>query len=242
MNRIAVIRGISILAMKNQREFVDFLMNQNEVKKGKLIAINAEKVILADEDGKIQQLLREAEYKYADGISVVCSIKKKYSRLQDVERIAGADLWEALMQRAGELNIPVFLVGSKAETLTETKSKLIRQWKVNVVGEHDGYFSLEQEEYVIQQIKRTGARFVTVAMGSPKQEKFMQSAQKVYSEALYMGVGGTYDVFVGKVKRAPAIWRNAGLEWLYRLLHQPSRWNRQRRLLKYVYYYVTKQL
>ncbi|WP_373819448.1 lipopolysaccharide N-acetylmannosaminouronosyltransferase [Glaesserella sp.] len=242
MTNYAIIRGIDILVMPNQAEFVNFLLDAHSLKKGKLIAINAEKVILCEEDSEMAQLLAQSEYKYADGISVVLSIKKKYPQYQYIERIAGADLWEGLMQRAGELQIPVFLVGSKVETLKETEEKLKKQWQVNIVGTHDGYFSSEQESALIQQITQSQAKLVTVAMGSPKQEKFIQKAQKQYPDALYMGVGGTYDVFVGRVKRAPKIWRNFGLEWLYRLISQPTRWKRQLRLIKYAYYYVTKQL
>ncbi|SQE30088.1 Putative N-acetylmannosaminyltransferase [Mannheimia haemolytica] len=175
-----------------------------------------------------------------DGISVVQSIRKKYPNYK-IERIAGADLWETLMQRAGALNVPVFLVGSSADTLTKVEAKLA-QWKVNIVGRQNGYFKAEQEQDVIEQIKASGAKFISVAMGTPKQELFIQQLQQQYPQALYMGVGGTYDVFAGKVKRAPKIWQNLGLEWLYRLLKQPTRWQRQLNLLKYAYYYLTNQL
>ncbi|MGQ7146924.1 WecB/TagA/CpsF family glycosyltransferase, partial [Escherichia sp. SS-MK2] len=87
----------------------------------------------------------------------------------------------------------------------------------------------------------SGAQIVTVAMGSPKQEIFMRDCRLVHPDALYMGVGGTYDVFTGHVKRAPKIWQTLGLEWLYRLLSQPSRIKRQLRLLRYLRcaFYVT---
>lgn len=235
------IRGIEILAVKNEATFVDFLMNEQEIKQGKLIAINAEKVITSESDPAMQKLLSQAEYKYADGISIVRSITKKYPQYQGIERVAGADLWQALMQRAGQLRVPVFLVGSKAETLADVKRKLA-EWNVNIVGEQDGYFPEDQADTLIEKIAESGAKFVTVAMGSPKQEKFMLKAQQYYPQALYMGVGGTYDVFTGRVKRAPKGWQKLGLEWLYRLLSQPTRWRRQLNLLKFAYYYLTNKL
>lgn len=235
------IRGIELLAARNQAEFVDYLMNETAIKQGKLIAINAEKVIIAEKQPEIAQLLAQSEFKYADGISIVLSIKKKYPEFGGIERIAGADLWEALMQRAGTLGAKVFLVGAKEETLNEVVQKLA-PWNVEVVGMQNGYFSADDEDVLIERIKQSGAKFVSVAMGSPKQEKFMRKAQQVYPECLYMGVGGTYDVFTGRVKRAPKIWQKLGLEWLYRLLSQPTRWRRQLNLLRYAYYYWTKQL
>lgn len=235
------IRGIELLAARNQAEFVDYLMNETTVKHGKLIAINAEKVIIAEKQSEIAQLLAESEFKYADGISIVLSIKKKYPQIDSIERIAGADLWEALMQRAGFLGTKVFLVGAKEETLHKVVQKLAH-WNVEVVGTQNGYFGVDDEDVLIERIRQSGAKFVSVAMGSPKQEKFMRKAQQAYPECLYMGVGGTYDVFTGRVKRAPKIWQKLGLEWLYRLLSQPTRWRRQLNLLRYAYYYWTKQL
>lgn len=235
------IRGIEILAIKNKNEFVHFLMNEKEIKTGKLVAVNAEKVVAAEKQSEVRSLLQAAEYKYADGISIVFSIRKKFPRFTDLERIAGADLWEALMQEAGKLGVPVFLVGGEEQTVMEVKNKLV-PWKVDVVGIQNGYFSLKEEEAIVERIKLSGAKLITVAMGTPKQEQFMQRAQQQYPEALYMGVGGTYDVFTGRVKRAPKSWQNMHLEWLYRLLSQPTRWRRQLNLIRYFYYYLTNKL
>lgn len=233
------IRGVELLAARDQTALVDFLMTENELKTGMLVAINAEKMVLAEEDPELAKLLAEADYKYADGISIVKSILRKYPQYRPLARIAGADLWEGLMQRAGKIGVPVFLLGATPDVLAQTAEKLA-QWQVNIVGSQDGYFADEQA--VISQIQQSGAKFVSVALGSPKQERFMQKVKQAHPNCLYMGVGGTYDVFVGKVKRAPVVWQNWGLEWLYRLLKQPTRWRRQVRLFKYAWYYATKRL
>lgn len=235
------IKGIKLLAARNQAELLDFILNEKGTRCGKLVAINAEKVVLSTEQPDLAALLAESEFCYADGISVVYAIRRKYPQVAKLERIAGADLWLALMERAAKLGIPVFLVGAQAVTLAETFAKL-QAMGVKVVGAQDGYFSKDEEIAIFEQIKQSGAKIVTVALGSPKQERFMQQAQRYYPDALYMGVGGTYDVFTGRVKRAPPCWRKAGLEWLYRLLKQPTRWQRQVRLLKYAYFYWRKQL
>ncbi|KFC00931.1 putative UDP-N-acetyl-D-mannosaminuronic acid transferase [Trabulsiella guamensis ATCC 49490] len=156
--------------------------------------------------------------------------------------MAGADLWEALMARAGAEGTPVFLVGGKPDVLAQTDDKLRQQWNVNIVGSQDGYFPPEQRQALFERIRDSGAAIITVAMGSPKQEIFMRDCRQVYPGALYMGVGGTYDVFTGHVKRAPKVWQNLGLEWLYRLLSQPSRIKRQLKLLRYLRWHYTGQL
>lgn len=233
-----LIRGIQLQAVKNRETFANFLINEEGIQKGRLAAINAEKVILSEKDSALRHFIDTAEFNYADGISIIYSIRKKYQNA-DVERVAGADLWVSLMQKASEHRIPVFLIGSLPETLSEVEEKLTK-WNVPIVGSHHGYF--KEEGGLIAEIQKSGAKLITVAMGSPKQELFIQKAYQQYPDALYMGVGGTYDVFIGKVKRAPKCWQNLGLEWLYRLLKQPTRWQRQVNLLRYAYYHLTNQL
>lgn len=235
------IRGVELLAVKNREMFADFLMNEQGIRTGKLVAINAEKIINSEKNAALRAVLEQAEYKYADGISIVYSIKKKYPQYHDIERVAGADLWETLMQKAAKLGVPVFLVGGTTEVLAKTATKLTA-CNVPIVGRQDGYFSQAEQASVIERIRQSGAKLVSVAMGTPKQEQFMQAVQQAYPECLLMGVGGTYDVFVGKVQRAPKIWQKLGLEWLFRLLQQPTRWQRQLNLIKYASYYWRNQL
>ncbi|PHM74843.1 lipopolysaccharide N-acetylmannosaminouronosyltransferase [Xenorhabdus kozodoii] len=235
------IRGLNIWGFRNMSHFLDHLFLEGRVKTGTLVAINAEKVLTAEKDNALNMLLDEAEYLYADGISIVRAIRRKYPDA-NVSRIAGADLWEALMERAGREGTPVFLVGGKPDILAQTKRKLRSQWNVNIVGSQDGYFTPETRDEVFGQIHACGAEIITVAMGSPRQEIFMRDCRKIHPDALYMGVGGTYDAFTGHVKRAPKVWQNLGLEWLYRLLSQPSRIRRQLKLLRFLGYYYGGKL
>lgn len=235
------IRGITLHGFASMAQCVDYLFPGGKIRRGTLVAINAEKVLTAEENPEVRQLIQAAEIKYADGISIVRGIRKKYPQAQ-VARVAGADLWEALMARAGQQGTPVFLVGGTPQVLEATVAKLRRQWQVNIVGAQHGFFSAEERAALFTRIADSGAQIVTVAMGSPRQELLMRDCKAVWPQALYMGVGGTYDVFTGQVKRAPAIWQRFGLEWLYRLLCQPSRIKRQLRLLKYLQYYYRGQL
>lgn len=236
-----IIRGIELWGFRNMDQFSDYLIAEGAVKTGTLVAINAEKVLATERDAQLRSLIKEADYKYADGVSIVASIRHKYPDAQ-VERLPGADLWEALMQRAGQLGTPVFLIGGQQSVLSQTEDKLRRQWNVNIVGSQNGYFIPAERDALFERIKASGAKVITVAMGSPRQEILMRDCRKVYPDALYMGVGGTYDVFIGAVKRAPKGWQKLGLEWLYRLINQPSRLPRQLKLLKFVFYYYTRRL
>lgn len=235
------IRGIPLHGFRDMADAVGYLFADGDVKTGTLVAINAEKVLTAERDKALWDLIAEAEYKYADGISIVRAIRRKYPQA-DVARVAGADLWEALMQKAGQQGTPVFLLGGKPDVLRQTEAKLHRQWNVNVVGSQDGYFSPADRDDLFERVRASGAKFITVAMGSPRQEMLMRDCRRYYPQALYMGVGGTYDVFTGRVKRAPLAWQRMGLEWLYRLLMQPSRITRQIKLLRFLAYYYSGRL
>ncbi len=235
------LRGLKLIGWRDMQHALDYLCASDGMRTGTLVAINAEKMLTIEDNAQVRDLIEAAEFKYADGISVVRSLRKKYPDA-DISRVAGADLWEALMARAGADGTPVFLIGGKPEILAQTEQKLRDQWQVNIVGSQDGYFSADQQQALFARIRDSGAKIVTVAMGSPRQEILMRDCRQVYPDALYMGVGGTYDVFTGHVKRAPKVWQNLGLEWLYRLLSQPSRITRQLRLLRYLGWHYSGRL
>ncbi|WP_370974376.1 lipopolysaccharide N-acetylmannosaminouronosyltransferase [Enterobacter wuhouensis] len=235
------LRGLQLIGWRDMQHALDFLFADGQMKSGTLVAINAEKMLAVEDNAEVKSLIEAAEFKYADGISVVRSIRKKFPGA-NVSRVAGADLWEQLMARAGTEGTPVFLIGGKPEVLAQTEQKLRRQWNVNIVGSQDGYFKPEDRQALFERVRDSAAKIVTVAMGSPRQEILMRDCRLVCPDALYMGVGGTYDVFTGHVKRAPKFWQKLGLEWLYRLLSQPTRIKRQIRLLRYLAWHYTGKM
>ena len=236
-----LLRGLQLIGWRDMQHALDYLYADGEIRTGTLVAINAEKMLAVEDSPEVRALIEAAEFKYADGISVVRSLRKKYPQAQ-VSRVAGADLWEALMARAGAQGTPVFLIGGKPEVLAQTEQQLRQRWNVNIVGSQDGYFAADQRQALFERIRDSGAKIVTVAMGSPRQEILMRDCRDVYPQALYMGVGGTYDVFTGHVQRAPKFWQDLGLEWFYRLVSQPSRIKRQARLLRYLRWHYTDKL
>ncbi len=224
---------IHVSAFADMAHLLSYILpSEGKVFAGSAIAINPEKVLSAMENPAILAVIQQANIRYADGIGVVKVMRRRLAR--KVARIPGCELWQQLMARAASQQVPVYLVGAKPEVLAQTQAKLLAQG-VNVVGATDGYF--KDEAALIAAIKHSGARIVSVAMGSPKQELLIQRIQLQHPDCFYMGVGGTYDVFTGNVKRAPALWCRLNLEWAYRLLLQPSRIGRQLRLLRYLWWY-----
>jgi UDP-N-acetyl-D-mannosaminouronate:lipid I N-acetyl-D-mannosaminouronosyltransferase len=234
------IAGIDVAAYSSIDELIDSaIITTQGILPGVGVAINPEKIMAAKNDPKVMNILQTSTLRYPDGIGVSYVMSKRLN--SKVARIPGCELWERLMTRSTEQQIPVFLLGAKKSTVQQASDKLT-QHGVNVVGYRDGYFSKQQQHEVINEIVNSGAKIVSVALGSPRQELFIFECMKHAPNTFFMGVGGTYDVFTNNVKRAPYIFRALNLEWLFRLLSQPTRLFRQSNLLKYIYYYLTKKI
>ncbi|WP_215398063.1 WecB/TagA/CpsF family glycosyltransferase [Rheinheimera oceanensis] len=229
---------VQVSSFADMQQLLEFIVREDgSVYAGSAIAINPEKVLTAMRNPQIEAVISGADIRYADGIGVVKVMRKRLKK--NVQRIPGCELWQNLMLRAAQYKVPVFIVGARPEVNQQTADKL-RAQQVNLVGAVDGYF--KDEAALIEQIKQSGARIVSIAMGSPKQELLIQRIRAQHPDCFYMGVGGTYDVFTGNVKRAPELWCKLNLEWAYRLLSQPSRIGRQLGLLRYVWWYWTGKI
>jgi UDP-N-acetyl-D-mannosaminouronate:lipid I N-acetyl-D-mannosaminouronosyltransferase len=229
---------VQVSAFADMQQLLEYIIRPDgSVYAGSAIAINPEKVLTAIRNPELAAVIQAADIRYADGIGVVKVMRRRLNKA--VQRIPGCELWQQLMLRAAKYQVPVFIVGAKPEINQQTAIKL-RSQQANLVGAIDGYF--KDEAALIAQIKQSGARIVSVAMGSPKQELLIQRIRLQHPECFYMGVGGTYDVFTGNVKRAPELWCKLNLEWAYRLLLQPSRIGRQFGLLRYVWWYWTGKI
>lgn len=223
------IAGVRITPFESVQEAVSHvILTDGTVRPGFAVAINAEKVMRLRRHPSFLQLALQATWCYADGAPIAWLLSRRGIRNN---RIPGIDLWLSLMERAADDGIPVFLLGSTESSLQSALEKLESSYGTPVVGFHHGYF--RDVDDVIREIAMSGARIVTVGLGSPAQEEFMLRCSRHYPDAFYLGVGGTYDVFAGLIPRAPVWMRVRGLEWLYRLFLQPTRLRRQTALFKF---------
>ncbi|HAW92703.1 MULTISPECIES: WecB/TagA/CpsF family glycosyltransferase [unclassified Arsukibacterium] len=226
---------IQVAAFKNMASLLEYIVPIDKpVFAGSAIAINPEKVLSVEKDPQLLEVIQAADIRYADGIGVVKAMRRRLGR--HVERIPGCELWQQLMLRAAHYKVPVFIIGAKPQVLAQTRDKLLAGGTY-LVGAVDGYFT--DETALLAQIKQTEPQIISVAMGSPRQELLIQRLRQAHPNCFYMGVGGTYDVYTGNVKRAPALWCKLNLEWAYRLALQPSRIGRQLGLLRYLWWYWT---
>ncbi|MDO8450778.1 MAG: WecB/TagA/CpsF family glycosyltransferase [Rhodoferax sp.] len=186
------------------------------------VVVNVDKLVKASRDPKLRSIINECALINVDGMPVVWASRLVGKRLK--ERVAGVDLFESLMRRSADKGWRVFLLGAREEVVAGVKTTYEKKYPGLVVaGYRNGYWRPEEEAGVVEQIKVAKADLLFVAISSPKKEHFLARYQEEMKIPFAMGVGGTFDVAVGKVKRAPVWMQNAGLEWFYRFLQEPRR-------------------
>lgn len=200
-----------------------------------VITPNPEIVMLAKEDEAFHKIIEEADLVVPDGIGVVIATKlKKGEKLE--ERVAGYDLVQNTMKDAVKEGYKYYFFGSKPGTSKAAAEEMRKMYPgIEIVGTRNGYFTKEDEPEIIADINRSGANILLVALGAPKQEKWMvEHSKEMPNVKVAIGVGGSLDVMSGNVKRAPIAFQKMGLEWFYRLLKQPSRFVRMLVLPKFL--------
>ncbi len=218
-----IIRNYKIYAFGSKKDFLNQIKNEKKI----LIAMNAEKILKNDEH--LQDIVNQ-NIGYPDGIGAVMALKT--SGLNAV-KIPGAEFWIDIV-REFEREKTFYLIGSSPEVIKNTVLKLEKEFLyVDIVGYRDGYLKQSDKEKLIEELHIKKPDVVFVAQGSPRQEYFMEELIKVHS-ALYMGLGGSFDVYSGFKKRAPKIFIDLHVEWLYRLLKEPTRISRQLVLVKFI--------
>lgn len=219
----------------NQSNFI-FQLEKDlfENKATVVVTANPEIVMYAKTSPKFKSLLHNADYITADGIGIVKAAQFLGTPLPG--RITGYDLLCNLLDVANQKNYSIYFLGAKEATLNLALKNIKKMYpNLLIAGSHHGYFEMS-DSTIVENIKATHADFVFVALGFPRQEQWIASAQKIIGGGIFIGVGGSFDVLAGTVKRAPLIWQNLHLEWLYRLIKQPTRFKRMIALPKFVYH------
>lgn len=229
MNKDATveINGVHIYPFTSFRQL---LKHVNE-HKGILVAINAEKILHATDHTRA---IINRNIGYCDGAGAVMALHK--NGYYDVTKIPGCVLWLRIIDALAPEGKTFYLVGGKQEVIDTTIEKLHREKAgMNIVGYRNGYIQTEEEKQtLIADIAEKKPDVVFVAMGSPKQELLMEE-MFLQHPAIYQGLGGSFDVFTGRVRRAPQWWQDHSLEWAYRLIKEPKRIKRQIHLLRFLW-------
>ena len=191
------------------------------------VVVNAGKIVAMQSDTKLRKSVNESDLINADGQAVVWASKVLGKPLK--ERVAGIDLMEALVKLAYQNQYKVFFFGAKEEVVKTVIDRYSNDYSTEIIaGYRNGYFKKEEEQDIAKQISDSGANILFVAISSPTKENFLYENKTLLKGVNFiMGVGGSFDVVSGKVKRAPIWMQNSGLEWFYRFVQEPKRmWKR----------------
>lgn len=232
MNTVKL-NGVEVYPYSSEGQLLDYI----NIHKGILVAINAEKILHATDQTRA---IINRNIGYCDGSGAVLALKQK--GYKDACKIPGCELWLKII-RAFYKEKTFYLIGAKPAVIEETVEKLQHEFDgIQIVGYRDGYIRTDEEKSIlIQDISTKKPDVVFVAMGSPKQEILMEEIQQ-HHNAIFQGLGGSFDVYTGHVQRAPKWWVDHNLEFAYRLLKEPKRITRQIHLVKYVYWLLMKKL
>lgn len=216
-------RPVNVLSMDQSVAAVRRAWEKEDV--CQVVTANAEMLYTSLQDRELARILEEAALVTADGAGVLLAARISGASLP--ERVAGFDLMLACLQEAARTGVPVFFLGSSAAVLEQALLRLQESYPgLNIAGSHHGYFSDGEGEAIVAQILAKRPRLLFVALGAPRQEKWIYRHKDMLPPCVAVGVGGSLDVLAGKARRAPRWMQRAGLEWFYRLLHQPSRLRR----------------
>lgn len=196
-----------------------------------VVTPNPEIVMMARENDELKETIENAAYVLPDGIGIIYGAKILGNPLK--ERVPGIDFASGVMEKLANRNGSVYLLGAKPGVAEKAGENLQRFFPgLIIAGAHDGYF--QDDALIVEDINRLKPDLLLVCLGFPKQEFWMRDHANSLDVGLMAGLGGSLDVFAGVVQRAPVMWQRLGLEWLYRLLKEPSRLRRMMKLPQFL--------
>ena len=189
-----------------------------------IVTLNAEMTMQGQGDQELSEILKQAQLVLPDGSGVVWAIRRQGKR---VSKLAGVDFLGQMAAWCAREGKRVFLFGAAEGVAAEAAEALKHFYPgLQIAGVHSGFFSPEEEPVILETIRSAEPDILWVALGVPRQEKWIARHREGLSVPVMMGVGGSFDVLASRVKRAPAIFRRLHLEWLFRLIQEPWRWRR----------------
>ena len=226
-----IINNYKINAFESKEKFLQEIAETKAI----LVAMNAEKIIKNDE--KLRSIVNN-NIGYPDGIGAVLALRHKGVK---AIKIAGSEFWLDIIKRFKKEK-KFYLIGSTEQVIKSTVKRLKREYpEIQIVGYQNGFLKKGDKERLEQSLQKSKPDIVFVAQGSPRQEFLMNDLMKKYP-ALYMGLGGSFDIYGGDKKRAPRLFLKLELEWFYRLLKEPTRLGRQLSLVKFIFRMGTNRL
>ncbi|MCL5105580.1 MAG: WecB/TagA/CpsF family glycosyltransferase [Armatimonadetes bacterium] len=221
------IPSISLLGVKINRVDMAATLDaiRGFIKSGEphmIVTADASMVVRAREDEEFRNILNNADLITPDGSGILKGASMLGTPL--IERVSGCDICQELCRLSAEEGFSIFFLGSEPGIAEQAAENLKKDYPgMHVAGTHHGYFRPDEDAIIVKMVRDSGATILLAGMGIPRQEKWIVKYRNELGVSVAMGVGGSMDVFAGKVKRAPVWFQKHGLEWAYRLANDPSK-------------------
>lgn len=193
---------------------------------------------------ELKHAINESGISLPDGRPV--SLLAKLKGIREIERVAGPDFMEEMFRRTAGTDLKHFFLGDTEETLSKLKEKILCRYKINIAGTYSppfGEWSDELNSKIASSINEANADLIWVGLGGTKQEIWMKNNYEKLNKGLMIGVGAAFRFFTGDIKRAPAVFQKASLEWMFRLMQQPGKmFVRYSKTLPYFFFYSIQEL
>ncbi len=232
------ILGVRIDRVDMDEAFNKFLALLNRERTAVIYTPNTEMVMMAENDPEFKDVLNSADLIIPDGIGLVYASRIHHLGLTD--RVPGIELMDRILKYCHATRRSIYLFGGKPGTADLAGQKILEKYpNIIIKGIENGYFGPEDENRIIDNINEAKPDVLFVALGAPKQEKWIAKHRRTLNAHVSMGVGGSLDVYAGNVKRAPIIFQKLGIEWMHRLLKEPTRIGRMMALPKFMIKVIT---
>lgn len=229
---------ISLLPTKSVADWIDrsiAFKTQNLI-----VTADATALVIAHQNPRFREILNSASLITADGVGVLWALKRK--GVVDPPKVSGVDLAQLLVENSSRSGHRIFFLGAAPGIAELAADRMrLRFPGCNIVGTHHGYFPAEDDSIVAEEIAKTQPDILLIAMGMPRQEEFFEKTKHITKVSIGMGVGGTFDVFSGKTRRAPKLVQKLHMEWLWRLALNPTKFAKVRMLPRFVRLVLTSK-
>ncbi len=204
------------------------------------VTADSSMVVMAQTDRHLRDIINSADLVTPDSIGILWACHRR--RIAMPERVSGVDIVTQLAKVSAQKGLRLFFLGAQPGVAEEAAVRLSQRYPgVQIAGWHHGYFPPEAESEVAEKIRQVRPDVLCVAMGIPKQEKWIDRYRYVLQVPVSIGVGGTFDVLSGRVRRAPLWMQRMGMEWLWRVGHNPRKIAKVMLLPRFAWMVLTNQ-
>lgn len=232
--------GVRVHAVSMDEAIQHILRFVREGTPRQVVTADSSMVVMAQHDDRLRHIINQADLVTPDSIGILWACRRRGIRMP--ERVSGVDIVLRLAQMSAQTGLRLYFLGAQPGVAEEAAQRLQEKYPgVHIVGCHHGYFSPEQEGAVVEHIRESAPDVLCVAMGIPKQEKWIDCYRDMLRVPVSIGVGGTFDVLSGRVRRAPLWMQRMGMEWLWRVGHNPRKISKVMLLPRFAWMVWTNQ-